>query len=148
VVDSRTTGEGVRRRRHCKDCRRRFTTYEKIGAPDIKVTKRSGKSEPFDFNKLVVVLARVCRDRPGLSEVDFVRIARTIEAELVDARVKNIPSSELVARVLARLVDRDRTAYNRLAADYIDEDGQLRTAPKSADSDDDGQLGLFEESDS
>lgn len=147
VVDSRTAAGAVRRRRLCKDCRRRFTTYEKIGSPDIKVTKRSGKTEPFDHEKLVTVLSRVCTGRPGLGDSDFVRMARTIEAQLIDARQKTIPSSELVSQMLSMLADRDRVAYNRLAADYIDEDGQLRIAPRTSPDEDDGQLGLFEESD-
>ena len=143
VVDSRAVGEGVRRRRICGQCRRRFTTYERVAPPNIKVIKRSGRVEPFDAANLRRVLARVCRDRPGIGEADVRRIAAAIEAELVDDRVKSIPSSALAERLLARLADIDRLAYDRLAANYVDENGLLRVDRAPRDAADDGQLGLF-----
>ena len=79
VVDSRTTAEGVRRRRVCKDCRRRFTTYERVGSPDIKVVKRSGKTEPFDYEKLVNVLTLDAMDNIS-KEPDYKKCAVQIEA--------------------------------------------------------------------
>mgnify|MGYP006138437331 CR=1 FL=1 len=30
VVDTRSTGDSIRRRRECQNCRKRFTTYEQI----------------------------------------------------------------------------------------------------------------------
>lgn len=143
VLDSRSTAEGVRRRRSCNECKRRFTTYERLSAPSIKVVKRSGKSEPFDTAKLLGVLARVCRDRPGIGDPDVLRVARAVEAQLVDERVKSIKSGELVTRVLDLLRDLDKLAYDRLAANYVDESGQLRTDARPERGSDPGQLGLF-----
>ncbi len=143
VVDSRSTADAVRRRRICNECKRRFTTYERLGAPAIKVSKRSGKSEPFESAKIIRALTRVCRDRPRIGKEDILRIARAIEAQLVDERARSIRSSEIVSRLLGRLADLDRIAYNRLAANYIDEDGQLRTDPRQVPDGDAGQLGLF-----
>jgi transcriptional repressor NrdR len=145
VVDSRTASEGVRRRRLCDECKRRFTTYEKIAPPSIKVIKRNGKAEPFDFEKLTRSVGRVCRDRPGLGKPAIARIARAIEAQLLDERLKSIRSGELVARVLDMLRDVDRVAHNRLAANYLDEDGQLRTERKPQTAGVPGQLALFGE---
>jgi len=85
----------------------------------------------------------VCRDRPRIGKEDILRIARAIEAQLVDERARSIRSSEIVSRLLGRLADLDRIAYNRLAANYIDEDGQLRTDPRQVPDGDAGQLGLF-----
>ncbi len=107
------------------------------------MTKRNGKSEPFDPEKIERLLIRVCRDRPAVKAEDIRRITAAIEAELVDARVKSIESGALVERVLNRLVDIDKLAYDRLAANYLDELGQLRTQGRSESDDDDGQLGLF-----
>lgn len=143
VVDSRAVGEGVRRRRTCGQCRRRFTTYERVAPPNIKVIKRSGRVEPFDPARLRRVLERVCRDRPGIGESDVRRLAAAIEAELVDERVKSIRSSALAERLLARLADIDKLAYDRLAANYLDESGLLRLDRAPRDAGDDGQLGLF-----
>ena len=142
VVDSRAVDRGVRRRRVCSSCKRRFTTYERVAPPNIKVLKRTGRSEPFDSGKIAAVLERVCRERATVSGGDIRRITSAIEAELLDARVKSISSGDLVDRVLARLRDLDKLAYDRLAANYVDESGQLRTKPREA-PEDAGQLGLF-----
>ena len=139
MVDSRTTNDSVRRRRECATCKRRFTTYERMGHPEIKVAKRSGKAVDFDHDKLVRVLARVGRGRPA---VEPVRLARAIEADLVDEGVKSVRSGELAARVLRRLRELDAVAYNRMAANYIGEDGQLRTEPRAANDQPESQLPL------
>ena len=39
-------------------------------------------------------------------------------------------SGQIVDLALARLATIDRVAYNRLAANYLDENGQLRTDPR------------------
>ena len=144
MVDSRTAPEGVRRRRICNECRRRFTTYEKIGASGIKVLKRDGSSEPFAPEKLVRVLGRVGRDRAALTAAAVQRLARALEAQLLDEGVKSIRSGDILLRMLALRADVDRVAHDRLAADYLDETGRLRTgAPRDGDPQRDGQLGLF-----
>jgi transcriptional repressor NrdR len=143
VIDSRLTSDGVRRRRTCPECKRRFTTYEKLGAPNLKVTKRSGKSEAFSSQKLIETIARVCRDRSGISKADVARLARSIEAELVDEQVKSVESGRIVELVLRRLAEIDKLAHDRLAVNYIDEDGRLRPRGSSVSAEDAGQLGLF-----
>ena len=143
VVDSRSLGDGVRRRRVCGQCKRRFTTYERAAPPNVKVIKRSGKVEPFDAAKIRAVIARVGSGRPAIDEDAIRRLAASIEAELVDARVKSVTSVAIAERLLARLEDVDKLAHDRLAADYLDESGQLRVGGSEAS--DEGQLGLFEE---
>lgn len=146
VVDSRSATDGVRRRRVCGGCKRRFTTYERAGSPTVKVLKRAGGSEAFSPDKLARVLRRVGRDRPGLTDAAAARLARALEAELLDERVKQIRSGDLVQRLLALLRPVDAIAADRLAANYLDEAGVLRTdrEPAAADA---GQLGLFGEED-
>jgi transcriptional repressor NrdR len=142
VLDSRTTAEAVRRRRNCGECKRRFTTYEKVAAPAIKVVKRSGKTEPFDSEKIIRILIRVSRDRPSFGQEEATRLARTVEAQLLDEGTKSIRSSELANLVLRLLRDIDSLSYDRLAANYMNESGVLRTTPV-ADQSEQGQLGLF-----
>ncbi len=142
VLDSRTTSEGVRRRRNCAECKRRFTTYEKVAAPAIKVVKRSGKAEAFDPEKIIKILIRVSRDRAGFGSAEATRLARTVEAQLLDEGTKSIASSDLANLILRLLRDIDRLSYDRLAANYMNESGVLRTAP-SVEQADAGQLGLF-----
>lgn len=145
VKDSRVSSEGIRRRRECTECKRRFTTYEQLGAPAIKVQKRDGSYQPFDSNKIVRVLKRVGRDRAGLGPADQQRLARRIEAELVDEGVKTIRSGQIVDRLLRLLKEVDRVAYDRLAANYLDEAGRLRTDAPKDEEPSAGQLGLFED---
>jgi transcriptional repressor NrdR len=113
-------------------CKRRFTTYEKLGAPALKVTKRDGSSEPFDGDKLVRALARVCAHRPAVRPEDLRRIARDLEATLLDSGQKVVRWSDIVTHALARLENVDTVAARRLAANYLDETGALRL---SADGD-------------
>lgn len=142
VTDSRASNDGqIRRRRSCTECKRKFTTYERVGSPTLKVVKRSGKSETFSSEKLAACLGRVGRRR--LSAEQISRLGRDIEARLVDSNLKKVSSGQIAELVLERLAEIDPVSRARLAANYIDEDGQLRT--RSRDDDDDGveQLGLF-----
>jgi transcriptional repressor NrdR len=146
VVDSRATSDGIRRRRICADCKRRFTTYERLAPPAIKVSKRDGRVEPFDAQKLTRVLQRVGGDRKALGIDAIERVARSIEASLLDQGIRSISSAGVIDMLLAKLRDLDRVAYDRLAADYLDEDGQLRVGSSGADEPaDTEQLGLFED---
>ena len=97
----------------CNRCRRRFTTYERPSAPGLKVIKRSEKIEPFDSDKLQHALRRVCRGRPGITDEDIRRVARDIEAQLVDAGAKSVRSAQIVLLALARLRERRLAVHGR-----------------------------------
>jgi transcriptional repressor NrdR len=141
VTETRVTADGLRRRRACTVCKRRFTTYEKLGAPGVKVHKRDGHVEPFDTDKLVRALERVAAHRSSVRADDLRRIARDIEATLVDGGRKSVAWSDLVPLVLDRLRNVDAISADRFAANYADETGALRFdhAASAADS---PQLGL------
>ncbi len=126
VTETRVTADGLRRRRVCTACKRRFTTYEKLGAPGLKVTKRDGTSEAFDGDKLLAALRRVCAHRNTVSDDDLRRISRDIEATLVDAGRKSIVWSDIVALALDRLNNVDPVSAHRLEANYTDESGAVR----------------------
>ena len=51
VIDSRKNNEGIRRRRECSTCGKRFTTYEKADI-NLMVLKNSGDIEEFSYEKL------------------------------------------------------------------------------------------------
>jgi len=144
VVDSRTTAEAVRRRRVCGACKRRFTTYERLGAPNLKVIKHNDKVEPFESQKLRRTIERVCRHRPSIRQNDIDRIVRSIETELLAATVKAIYSGHIAELLLARLADIDPIAYDRFAANYIDEDGHLRVNTQKVVDAKPAQSELFE----
>ena len=66
VVDSRLAGDGTVtwRRRECDACKKRFTTYERVEHALPLVSKRDGKREPFDRQKLLGSLRIACSKRP------------------------------------------------------------------------------------
>ncbi|MGE0872372.1 MAG: ATP cone domain-containing protein [Kofleriaceae bacterium] len=126
VSETRVTADGLRRRRVCTVCKRRFTTYEKLGAPGLKVQKRDGSIEPFDAEKLFAALQRVSAHRNTVSDDDLRRITRDIEATLLDSGRKSVAWSDIVTLALRRLANVDAVVAQRLAANYTDEGGQLR----------------------
>lgn len=126
VTETRVTVDGMRRRRVCTVCKRRFTTYERLGAPGLKVGKRDGSVEPFDGDKLFRALRRVAAHRNIVSDEDLRRIARDIEATMVDSGRKSIAWSDIVSLALTRLRNIDPVSAHRLAANYTDETGAVR----------------------
>jgi transcriptional repressor NrdR len=126
VTETRVTADGMRRRRVCTVCKRRFTTYEKVGAPSLKVSKRDGSIEAFDGDKLFGALRRVAAHRNTVSDQDLRRIARDIEATLVDSGRKSIAWHDIVEAAMTRLKNIDPISANRLAANYTDETGAIR----------------------
>lgn len=118
-MDSRDVADGtvVRRRRACRKCRRRFTTYERAEPPALFVKKKDGRREPFDREKIRRGVLIACAKRPvPLAEIDDL-VAR-VELACYRGTDREIPSSrigDLVVRELRRL---DHVAYVRFASVY------------------------------
>src|SRR6266852_1049065 len=83
VVDSRDSevGEAIRRRRECLQCGQRFTTYERIEAVPFYVTKKDGRREDVDPQKLFTGLKKATEQR-DISPERLRAIVDDIEAEL------------------------------------------------------------------
>src|SRR3954463_8315133 len=66
VIDSRESHEGavIRRRRECLQCKRRFTTYERVEELNPLIVKKDGRREAFDRDKLILGLKKACEKRP------------------------------------------------------------------------------------
>ncbi len=110
-------GISVRRRRQCKRCRRRFTTYERVEHRPILVTKKSGKRQPFDRGKLLQALQKACAKRPIPEE----RLGETldrIESRIYEKYDKEVPSKEIGDLVMSELQVLDQVAYVRFASVY------------------------------
>jgi len=114
VVDSRDSeiGEAIRRRRECLQCGQRFTTYERIETVPFFVTKKDGRREDFDPQKLFNGLKKATEKR------DMRAIVDDIEAELRRSGRVEIPSGEIGEMVMDRLRDLDEVAYIRFASVY------------------------------
>lgn len=124
VLDSRPLHEGevIKRRRECKHCSRRFTTFETIEELQLTVVKkpdRDGQSrrEPFDRVKLIRSLRVACQKR-NISQETLERLADDIERTLANRLDKEVPSSDIGEMVMEHLRRLDQVAYVRFASVY------------------------------
>lgn len=119
VVDSRESeiGEAIRRRRECLACGKRFTTYERIETVPFYVTKKDGRREDFDPQKLFTGLKKATEKRE-ISPDRLRAIVDEIEADLRQSGRAEIPSEEIGEMVMDRLRDLDEVAYIRFASVY------------------------------
>ena len=119
VVDSREgkDGEVIRRRRECLQCRRRFTTYERIEEIHFMVVKKDGRREPFDRHKLLSGLLKAIQKRP-VSVAQCEGIVDEIEGRLSEKPDREIASTEVGELIMRRLHDLDEVAYVRFASVY------------------------------
>ncbi|AOV94983.1 hypothetical protein AQV86_03600 [Nanohaloarchaea archaeon SG9] len=115
VVDTRESSDKIRRRRECKNCRRRFTTYETAEDLEITVTKREGESEQFSEEKIRNGVGRAAKK----TSIDEDQIEEVVEAVKDEVRgKKQIKASEIGEVVKSELKKRDKVAYIRFASVY------------------------------
>src|ERR1700751_6108159 len=86
VFDSRESkdADSIRRRRECKGCNKRFTTYERIDEIPYMVVKKDGRREKFDPQKVLSGLLHACEQRP-VAAVKLEQIVDETEAYIVDS---------------------------------------------------------------
>lgn len=142
VTETRESPDGTRRRRVCSTCKRRFTTYERVGSPGLRVEKRDGDLEPFDSEKLMIALERITAHRSAVRPEDLKRIVRDVEATLVDSGARTASWSAIARLVLGRLEAIDRVSADRLRVNYLDDDGRLRLEDAAPAEEAPPQLGL------
>ena len=119
VIDSRDSGDSIRRRRECLRCGLRFTTYERVQTRALLVAKRDGRREEFDREKLWASVKSACAKSP-LPIGSIEKIIDEIETQLSNAGRAEIPSRSIGELVMERLRDLDRVAYIRFASVYRD----------------------------
>ena len=150
VVDSRSSDGGrvIRRRRQCLLCRRRFTTYEKIGENvKLSVIKKDNSRVPYEREKLIAGLQKACYKRPVSAE-QIQQIAEKVEEDVFQSFDKEVSSSFLGESVMKHLRKVDKVAYIRFASVYRDfkDAGELIEEVSQAiiEAEQAGQPGLFE----
>ena len=116
VIDSRTTDDGtaIRRRRQCPECGRRFTTVE---SASLSIVKRSGATEPFSREKVLVGVRKACQGRP-VTEDDLAVLAQRVEESIRSQGSAEIEAHEVGLAVLEPLRELDEVAYLRFASVY------------------------------
>ncbi|MAY74789.1 MAG: transcriptional regulator NrdR [Phycisphaerae bacterium] len=121
VIDSRATEAGavIRRRRQCLNCERRFTTYERIEqASRLTVVKKDGSRVPFDPENIARGVRGACGKRP-VPEEDKRRLVEEVEEELHAEFEREVLSTVIGERVLAKLRNLDQIAYIRFATEHL-----------------------------
>ncbi len=119
VIDSRDSGDGVRRRRECLNCERRFTTYEYVQMRTLMVVKRDRRREEFQREKLFASLAKACAKRP-LPVGTIEKTLDEIESTLSDMGRAEAPARLIGELAMSKLRKLDRVAYIRYASVYRD----------------------------
>lgn len=119
VIDSRTSQDGfaIRRRRECANCKRRFTTYERIEEPLVKVIKKDGSRVPFEREKIKRGLEKACWKRP-ISDEQIEQLVTAIEEEIAQRFELEVESHELGELAMLQLRNLDQVAYVRFASVY------------------------------
>ncbi len=119
VIDSRAADDNasIRRRRHCNDCGKRFTTYEKVETIPLIVIKKDNNREQYDRSKIEAGVLRACHKRP-ISANQINHMIDEVEAEIFTHEEKEIASVEIGEIVMDKIKDLDDVAYVRFASVY------------------------------
>lgn len=119
VIDSRSSDDGyaIRRRRECLGCKRRYTTYERLEEPVVKVIKKDGVREPFSREKIRAGLEKACWKRPIRAET-IDGLITELESEIYSHGDSEIETRQLGEMVMARLAQVDQVAFVRFASVY------------------------------
>jgi transcriptional repressor NrdR len=131
VVDTRPVEAGIRRRRECVACDRRFTTYEQVARSMPMVVKSDGRREEYDHQKLLIGVRKACIKRPIPSEA-VENVVSQVEDELINSGRAEIRSHDIGNMTLERLRDLDEVAYIRFASVYLPL-GDLESIKKEVD---------------
>ena len=121
VLESRVipAHAGMTRRRECRKCTKRFTTFERVGSLDLKVVKKDGRIENFDREKVLRGVKKACWKRP-VTEGIMEELTDDIELKLLNRKTTRIPSGDIGKMILCRLKKIDDVAYLRFASVYLD----------------------------
>ena len=120
VIDSRSSegGMSIRRRRECKSCEGRFTSYERVEkTARLMVIKRDGTRVPFDDQKILSSIQAACGKRP-ISEERKLEVVREVEETVHQDFEREVDSLEIGRQVARRLRETDHIVYVRYSSEY------------------------------
>lgn len=121
VIDSRSYSDGysIKRRRACNDCRKRFTTYERIEELPFYVVKKDNSREKFSREKVKKGLIRATVKR-NISMEALDTFILDIEKHLQNSLNNEISTMDLGELIMEKLKHLDEVAYVRFASVYKD----------------------------
>lgn len=109
---------GVRRRRECIHCHRRFSTYERTILATPLIVKRDGTREEFDREKLMRGIRIATTKRPVSAE-QIEKLVVDIETSLLNNGNSEVTSRFIGDMVIAGLKELDHIAYIRFGIVYL-----------------------------
>lgn len=115
VVDTRESEDKVRRRRECKNCGRRFTTYETAEKLDLTVVKRDKEDEKFQEEK-VREGVEIAANKTSITDEEVEEIVEEVKSMLRGR--KKIEAEKIGEKVKEELQKRDEVAYIRFTSVY------------------------------
>ncbi len=117
VVETRDSEDldTIRRRRECRKCQKRFTTYERVENINIIVIKKDGKRQQFDRDKLKQGILKACeKTKVALEAIE--KIVTEVEQELKGLESVEVDSKKIGQLAAGRLKKIDKVAYIRFAS--------------------------------
>ncbi len=119
VTDKRDSPLGIRRRRECLKCKKRFTTYEKIERGELYVIKKDNRREKFQREKLERGIMKAFEKRP-VSQEKIQKMINEIEEQIRKKGKKEI-KSQIIGDIVSKKIKKlDKVAYIRFASVYRD----------------------------
>ena len=118
VIDTTRGARGVRRRRVCQACEKRFSTVERAILTSPLVVKRDERREEFDRDKLLSGLRTACARRP-VSADDLERLVDRVESQIRQMGKTEIPSRIIGDLTVKELKELDPVSYIRYAIVYL-----------------------------
>ena len=107
----------MRRRRACKQCGHRFTTFERLEVEQPRVIKSDGRREAWEEEKLKRGIMRALEKRPvGQDQIESLLLA--IEKLVRFSGEREVQSSLIGQFVMESLREIDEVAYVRYASVY------------------------------
>lgn len=117
VIETRVSedGKAVRRRRTCPQCKKRFTTYERVEELPLLVIKRDGRRERFMREKLLRGVLK-SSEKTTVTAEQVEKVVREIESEIAQRETLEVASQLIGDMVAERLKTYDKVAYIRFAS--------------------------------
>lgn len=122
VIDSRSSEAGrvIRRRRQCLDCKKRYTTYERVEETvRLTVIKKDGSRVAFSRDNIMRGVMAACGKRPIAEEIKS-RLVDEVEDELHRSHDREVESRVIGEMVAEKLKNLDEIAYVRFASEYYE----------------------------
>lgn len=117
VTNKRDSLDGIRRRRECLKCKKRFTTHEKIEKSDLYVIKKDGRREKFDIKKLEEGIEKAF-EKLSVPQKEIKNMINKIEEQIRKPGKKEVKSSIIGEIVMKKLKKTNNIAYIRFASVY------------------------------